>query len=486
MKITDLEPKLIWECFDEITKVPRPTHHLDKMKEFLVDWANRHNIEVHTDKVGNVMMRKPATPGHENAPVVILQGHQDMVAEKRPDINHDFLTDPIITVVDGEWVRAEGTTLGADNGMGCAAGMAVLLDTTLEHGPIECLFTVDEEQGLIGANGIEKGFVTGDILLNLDSEEMGQLVIGCAGGKVTICSIPYYKEDAPKDKVYYKVSLRNLKGGHSGMEIALGRANANQQLCRFLWEANAKTPLVIAEIDGGNLANAIPRDAHAIVGVSQDNEVAFTAFAAEFDKLIHEEFLAAEGKDFTFEAVAVETPEKVMDGNMAHKLISAVFSCPNGVQGMSLAIPGLVETSCNVASVKMVSDDRIEVTVHQRSSVDSRRDEIADRIKSLFSMIGADVSFDDAYVGWAPNPDSKILKIAEESFESLFGSKPKVEALHAGLECGLFLEKMPNLDMVSFGPTLKDIHSPNEKANIKSVAEFWKLLTEILRRVANQ
>ncbi len=485
MKITDLEPKLIWECFDEITKVPRPTHHLDKMREFLVDWANRHGIEVHTDKVGNVMMRKPATPGHEGAPVVILQGHQDMVAEKRPGVNHDFLTDPIITVVDGGWVRAEGTTLGADNGMGCAAAMAVLLDENLEHGPIECLFTVDEEQGLIGANGLEAGFVTGDILLNLDSEEMGQLVIGCAGGKVTIASLPYYMEDAADGQIFHRVALRNLKGGHSGMEIGLGRANANQQLCRFLWEADKKFGITVAEIDGGNLANAIPRDSHAVIGVPAEHESDFHKFVEEFDKTLHSEFLAAEGTGFSFEVAEEAARDKVINMAASRNLVAAVFACPNGVQGMSLAIPGLVETSCNLASVKMVSADRIEVTVHQRSSVDSRRDEIADRVSALFGMIGADITFDDAYVGWAPNPDSKVLKVAEQSFEDLFHHKPKVEALHAGLECGLFLEKMPNLDMVSFGPTLKDIHSPNEKANIASVGEFWKLLTDILRRLAN-
>lgn len=484
MKITDLKPALIWQCFDEITKVPRPTHHLDKMREFLVDWANRHNIEVHTDKVGNVMMRKPATPGHENAPVVILQGHQDMVAEKRPDVKHDFLTDPIVTVVDGDWVRAEGTTLGADNGMGCAAAMAVLLDKELVHGPIECLFTVDEEQGLIGANGLEAGFVTGDILLNLDSEEMGQLVIGCAGGKVTLASLPYNKVSAPADLKYHTVKLRNLKGGHSGMEIALGRANANQQLARFLWETNEQFGIQISEIDGGNLANAIPRDAHAVFGIPADKEEAFHKYAEEFDKTIHAEFKGVESDDFLFEVSHCDAPAYVIEKTTADKLVAAVFACPNGVQGMSAAIPGLVETSCNLASVKMVEGDKILVTFHQRSSVDSRRDEIADRIKALFSMIGAEVTFDDAYVGWAPNPESKVLKVAEESFEDLFHSKPKVEALHAGLECGLFLEKMPNLDMVSFGPTLKDIHSPNEKANIESVAEFWKLLTDILRRLA--
>lgn len=484
MKITDLKPALIWQCFDEITKVPRPTHHLDKMREFLVDWANRHNIEVHTDEVGNVMMRKPATPGHEGAPVVILQGHQDMVAEKRPDVEHDFMTDPIKTVVDGGWVRAEGTTLGADNGMGCAAAMAVLLDKELVHGPIECLFTVDEEQGLIGANGLEAGFVTGDILLNLDSEEMGQLVIGCAGGKVTLATLPYKCASAPEGYVYHTVRLRNLKGGHSGMEIALGRANANQQLGRFLWEVNEKFGLQLAEIDGGNLANAIPRDAHAVFGVPADKDEKFHEYAEEFNKMIYAEFRGVESDDFLIDVSHCDAPECVIENDTAVKLISAIFSCPNGVQGMSAAIPGLVETSCNLTSVKMQPGNKILVTVHQRSSVDSRRDEIADRVKALFQMIGADVVFDDAYVGWAPNPESKVLKVAEESYEDLFHSKPKVEALHAGLECGLFLEKMPNLDMVSFGPTLKDIHSPNEKANIESVADFWKLLTDILRRLA--
>lgn len=450
-----------------------------------MDWANRYNIEVRTDEVGNVMMKKPATPGHENAPTIILQGHQDMVAEKRPDVKHDFLTDPITTVVDGEWVRAEGTTLGADNGMGCAAAMAVLIDPNLEHGPIECLFTVDEEQGLIGANGLQKGFVTGDILLNLDSEEMGQLVIGCAGGKVTLATLPYTTVDSDKDLLFHVVTLRNLKGGHSGMEIALGRANANQQLCRFLWEVNNRFGLQLAEIDGGNLANAIPRDAHAVFGVPAATHDEFHAYVEEFNKELHSEFKLVEADNFEFKVEHTAVPEKVIKKDIAEKLIAAVFACPNGVQSMSAAIPGLVETSCNLASVKMQDGNKILITVHQRSSVDSRRDEIADRIKALFEMIGAEVTFDDAYVGWAPNPDSKVLKVAEESYESLFGNKPKVEALHAGLECGLFLEKMPNLDMISFGPTLKDIHSPNEKANIASVADFWKLLTDIIRRLAN-
>ncbi len=483
MKITDLEPKLIWQCFDEITKVPRPTHHLDKMKKFLVDWAMKHNIEVKTDEVGNVAMFKPATPGHENAPAVILQGHQDMVAEKRGDKKHDFLNDPITTIVDGEWVKADGTTLGADNGMGCAAGMAVLLDDSLVHGPLSVLMTVDEEQGLIGANGLQPGFVEGEILLNLDSEEHGQLVIGCAGGKVTICKVPVTKASAPEGKVWFKVHINHFKGGHSGMEINLGRGNANQQLARFLWESCSKFGNTLAAIDGGGLANAIPREAWAIIGIDAKVKEDFEKYVKEFSDMIHAEYLLTEGADFTFEATEVEKPTEVIEHEIAHKLISAIFSCPNGVQGMSAAVEGLVETSCNLASVKMEGEE-VVVTVHQRSSVDSRRDEIADRVKSLFEMIGAKVEFDDAYVGWAPNPDSKILKVAEQSFEELFGYKPRVEALHAGLECGLFLEKMPDLDMISFGPTLKDIHSPSEKANIKSVEEFWKFLCDILRRLA--
>ena len=485
MKITDLEPKLVWQCFDEITKVPRPTHHLEKMKKFLTDWAERHNISYSVDEVGNVVMRKPATPGHEDAPVVILQGHQDMVAEKNGDKVHDFYNDPITTIVEGDWVRADGTTLGADNGLGCATAMAVLLDDNLVHGPIEALFTVDEEQGLIGANGIQPGFVTGSVLLNLDSEEMGQLVIGCAGGKVTMAEKELKFMDSPADRIWYEVKLTNFKGGHSGMEIHLGRGNANQQLCRFLWETNKEIDLTLALIEGGGLANAIPREAHAIVGVEKDKKELFEKKVRLFSDMIHAEYLLAESSDFTFDLNDCERPAKVISDEDAGALVSAVFACPNGVQSMSRAVEGLVETSCNLASVKF-EGEKVVVTVHQRSSVDSRRDEIADRVKALFEIIGYSVSFDDAYVGWAPNPDSQLLKKAKESYRKLFGQDPRVEALHAGLECGLFLEKMPELDMISFGPTLKDIHSPSEKAYIPSVVEFWKFLCDLLESLASK
>ena len=357
MKVTDLKPTLIWQCFDEITKVPRPTHHLDKMKEFLVDWANRHNIPVKTDAVGNVVMTKPATPGHENAPTIILQGHQDMVAEKRNDSNHDFFNDPIETIVDGDWVKANGTTLGADNGIGCATGMAVLLDNTLVHGPIEVLMTVDEEQGLIGANGLEQGMISGSILLNLDSEEHGQLVIGCAGGKVTVCTYKYSTEAAPADYKYFDVHINHMMGGHSGMEIGLGRGNANQQLARFIWKISQSCDVVVSRIDGGNLANAIPREAIATIGIPADKEAELMAYATEFNNTIHAEFALAENPDFTFDVTTAETPATIIDKKQSAALIATIFSTPNGVQGMSNAVPGLIETSCNLASVKMQDND---------------------------------------------------------------------------------------------------------------------------------
>lgn len=485
MKITDLQPKLLWECFDEITRVPRPTHHLDKMKAFLVDWAERHGIAVRTDEVGNVAMTKPATPGHEDAPRIILQGHQDMVAEKRGDSNHDFMNDPITTIVDGDWVKADGTTLGADNGMGCAAGMAVLLDDSLVHGPLTVLFTVDEEQGLIGANGLAPDFVEGDILLNLDSEEHGQLVIGCAGSQATLCHYPVERKAAPDGYRYFTAHIDHLKGGHSGMEIHLGRGNANQQLARFLWEAESRFgTLLLSEFVGGGLPNAIPREAKAVFGVKAEEAEGMLAYAAEFNDMIHAEYLLAEGSSFTFEVKETEKPADILGEEYGSTLVATLFATPNGVQGMSLAVPGLVETSTNLASVKPVGEKEILVTTHQRSSVDSRRFEIADRITALYEGIGCFVESNDPSVGWAPNPDSKVLKVAEQSYEALFGEKPRVEALHAGLECGIFLEKMPGLDMVSFGPTLKDIHSPNEKANISSVEKFWRFLCDILRRLA--
>lgn len=484
MKITDLNPKLVWQCFDEITKVPRPTHHLDKMKEFLTGWAQRHNLRYATDEVGNVVMYCPATPGHENAPTVVLQGHQDMVAEKRGDVDHNFLKDPITTVVEGDWVRAEGTTLGADNGLGCASAMAVMIDPEITHGPIEALFTVDEEQGLTGANGLDAGMISGRILLNLDSEEHGMIVIGCAGSLCTAATYPIEEEVAPAGYAWFDVRIDHLKGGHSGMEIHLGRGNANELLARFIWLADQKFGILLSDIQGGGLPNAIPREAHALVGIPEEHASAFETLAKEYSDTIHIELQLAEGNGFTFGVTRAEAPARVIADAYAMPLVATIFGTPNGVQGMSLAVPGLVETSSNLASVHKTGNDTVVITTHQRSSVDSKREEITDRITALYENIGCEVECNDPSVGWAPNPDSKLLKTAIESFTSLFGHEPKVEALHAGLECGIFLEKMPDMDMISFGPTLKDIHSPNEKAYVPSVAEYWKFLTDLLRRLS--
>ncbi|MDE6650354.1 MAG: aminoacyl-histidine dipeptidase [Muribaculaceae bacterium] len=485
MKITDLKPKLVWECFDEITKVPRPTHHLERMKDFLTGWAERHNLKYATDEVGNVVMYCPATPGYENAPTVVLQGHQDMVAEKRGDVEHDFLTDPIKTIVDGDWVKAEGTTLGADNGLGCASAMAAMIDPDLVHGPLEAVFTVDEEQGLTGATGLDASLVSGRILLNLDSEEHGMIVIGCAGSMCTVATYPIEEVDVPDGYVWYEAHINHLKGGHSGMEIHLGRGNANQILARFLWLAEDEFGMIfLSDFQGGGLPNAIPREAKALIGVAEGQEEALEKMAEIFNATIHDELRLAEGNDFTFSVELKEAPAKMIAEPYVNPLISTIFGTPNGVQGMSLAVAGLVETSSNLASVHKTDDEKVVVTTHQRSSVDSKREEITDRITALYENIGCVVVTNDPSVGWAPNPDSKLLKIAEESFNDLFGYDPKVEALHAGLECGIFLEKMPGMDMISFGPTLKDIHSPNEKAYIPSVEEYWKFLTDILKRLA--
>lgn len=485
MTVRDLKPKLVWECFDKITKVPRPTHHLGKMKDFLVEWAQRHNLRYATDEVGNVVMYCPATPGHENAPTIVLQGHQDMVAEKRSGVEHDFLNDPVTTVVEGDWVRAEGTTLGADNGLGCASAMAVMTDPDLVHGPIEALFTVDEEQGLIGANGLDASMISGRILLNLDSEEHGMIVIGCAGSICTVASYPVEEKDAAEGFAWYEAHINNLRGGHSGMEIHLGRGNANQILARFLWETDKQFgEIMLSDFQGGGLPNAIPREAKALIGVPADKAADFEKAADKFNTTIHDEYRLAEGDGFTFTLTPAAKPAKMIDEAYVMPLVCTLFGTPNGVQAMSLAVPGLVETSSNLASVHKTGEEEIVVTTHQRSSVDSRREEITGRITALYENIGCSVETNDPSVGWAPNPDSPLLKTAVQSFEHLFHTEPKVEALHAGLECGIFLEKMPGMDMISFGPTLKDIHSPNEKAYIPSVEGYWEFLTDLLRRLA--
>lgn len=483
MTIKDLKPAAVFAIFDEITKVPRPSKKEGKIRQYLLDFAEKHNLAVKTDAVGNVVMNLPATPGHEDAPTVILQAHMDMVCESN-DKNFDFENSPITTVVDGEWLRAEGTTLGADNGIGMAAALAALTDKELVHGPLEALFTVDEETGLTGANNLGEGMISGSILLNLDSEDDAEIFVGCAGGVDTTCTFRYERMMAPTDFFYFKVEISKGLGGHSGGDIHLGRANANRLLARFLYTLlSGKHELALAEIDGGNLRNAIPRAAHAIVGVhaasKESVRVAFNEFVAE----VKAEFDGIE-PTLTLELSSIERPEYCVDTETTTRLVESLYAAPHGVISMSRDLEGLVETSTNLASVKMQPDSTILVTTSQRSSVESRKWDIARRVEALFTLAGATMTHGDGYPGWAPNMNSPIMRLSADAYEELYGIRPAIKAIHAGLECGLFLEKYPHLDMVSFGPTLQGVHSPSERMYIPAVERFWGQLTRTLEKVA--
>ena len=482
MTIKDLKPALIFSIFDQINHVPRPSKKEEKIRQYLLDFAAKHNIPVRTDAVGNVVMTREATPGHEKAPVVVLQAHMDMVCESN-NKNFDFNTQPIETIVDGDWLRANGTTLGADNGIGMAAALAVMVDKDLVTPKVEALFTVDEETGLTGANNLGDNMLTGDILLNLDSEDDAELFVGCAGGVDTTCLFHYTRSMAPTDFHYFRFAISNGLGGHSGGDIHLGRANANKLMARFIYGLSTKHEIALAEIDGGNLRNAIPRAAHAVFGVhtsrKEDIRVAFNKFVAD----IEAEYAGLE-TTIKFDLESVDTPEYTVDSDTTLHLIEALYSAPHGVISMSRDIEGLVETSTNLASVKMPAEGQILVTTSQRSSVESRKWDIAHQVEALFRLAGAEVSHGDGYPGWAPNMDSRIMKIASDAYYELYGVRPAIKAIHAGLECGLFLQKYPHLDMVSFGPTLRDVHSPSEAMYIPAVEKFWGQLTRTLEKVA--
>lgn len=483
MTIRDLKPARVFEIFDEIAKVPRPSKREEKIRQYLIDFAHKHNIEVTTDPIGNVLMTVPATPGHEDAPVVILQGHMDMVCESN-DKNFDFYNTPITTIVEGEWVRADGTTLGADNGIGVAASLAAITEPTLVHGPLKVLVTVDEETGMTGTNNLGPDMLKGDILLNLDSEDDAQVFVGCAGGVDTTATFTYNREMAPADFHYFKFEISGGLGGHSGSDIHLGRLNANRQLARFLFMLMKKHDIVLCEIDGGNLRNAIPRASHAIFGVKaskkEDVVVAFNQYLAD----IENEYGDIE-KTLKITLETAEHPEFAIDSDTTSRLVKALFCAPHGAEAMSRSIEGVTETSTNLASVKMLPDCKVIVTTSQRSFIESRKWELAYRVEAVFALAGAEVTHGDGYPGWQPNMDSKIMKIASDAYEELYHIKPLVTAIHAGLECGLFLTQNPDLDMVSFGPTLQGVHSPSERMHIPAVERFWEQLKRIIEKVAD-
>lgn len=482
MTIKDLKPELVWSYFYELTQIPRPSKKEEKVVAYLLDFAEKHNLEVKKDDIGNVVIYKSATKGMENRPTVILQGHVDMVCEKNEGTVHDFDKDPIETYVDGDWLKAKGTTLGADNGMGVAAALAILASDDIAHPKLECLFTVDEETGLTGAYALGNDVLKGDILINLDTEEEGEIYIGCAGGKTSTATFTYTLVDAPAAYFWFKVEVKGLSGGHSGSDIDKGLGNANKILNRFLWDLNKDGELALAEINGGNLHNAIAREAWAIAGVpvAQKESVAvkLNVFAAD----VEDELKRVDSK-VKLLVQSHDTPTQVIDEKTTYNLLNALYACPHGVLGMSHEIEGLVETSANMASVKMKENNQIVVTVSVRSSTESLKNDAANMFKSVFDLAGSVVKFGDGYPGWKPNQDSRILKVAQESYKRLYGEEPLIKAIHAGLECGLFLEKYPHLDMISCGPTIRDAHSPAEQMNIPSVAKWWDYLLDILKSI---
>lgn len=480
MEIKNLEPKIFWEIFDAITKVPRPSKKEGKIREWLVNFAKENNLACKVDATGNVLISCPATPGREDRETLVMQAHMDMVCEKNSNIEHDFENDPLETYIDGDWVTANGTTLGADDGAGIALSLAAMIDKSYEHGPLEFLCTYDEETGMTGANLLSEGFMNGKLLLNLDSDLENQIFIGCAGGMDTVATWKYAAIPAPQGFYYAKVHVSGLLGGHSGGDIHLGRGNANKILARFLI---AQNDLQVAEIHGGNLRNAIAREAYAIIGLPMSQKDQLVAELNQFAAMVEKEVEGVEpGFKMTIETV--DTPSTVIEPGVVDNLLKGLIGCPHGVIGMSHSMPGLVETSTNLASVKMNPElGEIRVETSQRSSVESQKRMIAQMVKTVFLMAEAEVKQGDGYPGWAPNPNSRMVKITEAAYRKVFGTEPETTAIHAGLETGLFLTKYPWLDMVSVGPTMLAIHSPEERLSISSVAKFWPYVKEIISSI---
>ncbi|MDR1005403.1 MAG: aminoacyl-histidine dipeptidase [Bacteroidales bacterium] len=482
--IKGLKPQKVFGFFEQILAIPRPSKKEEKMTAFLYDWGKSKGLETIKDEIGNVIIRKPATKGYENKVSVCLQSHMDMVCEKNSDKIFNFETDSIEAYVDGEWLKAKGTTLGADDGIGVATALAILDSDDIEHGDIECLFTVDEETGLSGAEALGKDALKSRILINLDSEDEGELFIGCAGGKDTVAKMKYDKEPTPDNCAYLRVNVKGLKGGHSGDDINKGLACANKVLNRILWSIDRDYGIRISAFDGGNLRNAIAREAYSDIVLNKQDAESIQQDIKKMGKDIAYEFRSTE-PDMQIVITEISKPAFVIDTLTQDNLLNVLYACPHGVLAMSREIPNFVETSTNLASVKM-DDTHIIVTTSQRSSVESAKEAACHRINACFSLVNADVWHGDGYPGWTPNPQSKILKIAEESYERLFGRKPVVRAIHAGLECGLIGEKYENMDMISYGPTLRGVHSPDERLEIATVDMFWRHTLDILKNIPNK
>ncbi len=479
--VSELEPRELWEPFDEILTIPRGSKNEQQMVDYIIEVAKKYNLNFKQDDVGNVVVQKPATTGHESAPTIVLQSHLDMVNEKNSDVEHDFTKDPIKPRQEGEYLYATGTTLGSDNGIGVAAALAVMGSTTIQHGPIELLFTIDEETGLTGAGNLASNMLEGRILINMDTEEEGALYVGCAGGAGINFKINLSFESVPTGHVGLEVKLAGLKGGHSGVDIHLQRGNATKLLTRALFAVGEKVEFKLASILGGNMHNAIPREAFAKVAVAENSRAAFENELKSQVEAIKAEFLSAEPTMAL--SINESTLDSIYDTKTQASLLNLINTLPHGVMSMSYDIPDLVETSSNLASIK-ISDEKMVIHISNRSSVDSAILAIQQRVKSMGLLAGVEVEELDGYPGWKPDLNSKVLKIAKEIHQEKLGSTPEIKAIHAGLECGIIGEKYPGMDMVSFGPQIEFPHSPDERVKIKSVGEFYQLLIGTIEKLA--
>ncbi len=478
-EIVNLEPKEVWENFYKLTQVPRPSKKEEKIQAFMIDFGKSLGLVTEKDPIGNILIRKPATPGMENRKGIVFQGHLDMVPQKNNGTVHDFEKDPIDAWIDGEWVRARGTTLGADNGLGVASAMAVLASKDIVHGPLEALFTCDEETGMTGALGLQPNWLKGDILLNMDSEEEGELYVGCAGGINADIEFEYDEVIVPDGVTPFKLVISGLKGGHSGLDINLGRGNANKLIIRFLKHVTREFDVRLAEINGGGMRNAIPREAYAVVLVPDDNISQLKSAVSHYEAIYKYELGNAE-PTLSFTIAETDVPESMIEERVQDDLIDSAYACPNGVIRMSDGMAGMVETSTNLSTIKS-RKGVIFVKCLLRSSVDTAKDDLVEMVDSVFALGGAMVAFDGNYPGWKPNMDSQILARMKEIYQQKFGRTPAVLGIHAGLECGILGAAYPNWDMISFGPTMRSPHSPDERVNIPSVQKFWDFLLEILK-----
>ncbi len=480
-EIRQLEPQALWNKFADLNAVPRPSKKEERIIAFMKDFGKNLGLETIEDEVGNVIIKKPSTSGMENRTTIVMQSHLDMVHQKNGDTVFDFDTQGIEMVVEGDWVKAKGTTLGADNGLGVATIMAILESTDIPHPAIEALFTIDEETGMTGAMGLKGGLLSGSILLNLDTEEDDEIGVGCAGGTDVTATRTYEEEETPEFKIGYKISVKGLQGGHSGMQIHEGLGNANKIMNRLLFDGFENFGLRISEIDGGSLRNAIPRESNAVVAIDAIHEDAFLLEMALISTTIKKELKTME-PDLEISVSNVDTPNKIMDLGVQEGLTRALYAALNGVYRMSADIPELVETSNNIARV-IVKDGHIKIGCLTRSSVESSKIDLANMLRATFELTGCEVELSGDYPGWTPNMDSAILKVMAKLYEDLNGEKPHVAACHAGLECGILGQNYPDMDMISFGPNIKGAHSPDERAQISSAQKYWKFVLEILKAI---